>query len=646
MVINLTCEVPFCYKSQPVASAPVFRDFQFKDESRNKNLKVRVGWPNTTGNTKLPIIILSHLALGGGACYENFVRYFICQGYLVIQPTHKDCVKEQREERGFGFLVKEKPKKFIQKIYSNPFFWKDRIADIHLCLTKLSSLNEKVAELKNRLAFDKICIAGHSFGAYTALLAAGLRVNLPPELQTPPYKPTQTPSFDPKVPLFNWTPPCPIQCFICISPQGPGEFGIVEESYSSLSAPILFMTSNKDHSLGEIHQSDWKRKAFDLSKEDEFDKYLVFFYEADHGYGDLAGVPIVSLAAGWSSDIPTQSLVTMMCNAFVDKYLKNKPTASQFLDGNLISDCFNNFGFIEKKAMPKNQNPPPKQTTLFSSPNPLEQQQQYAPNPNQPYPNTAYYSPQYGSNNNLSSPQLQRQAQAPQFQSPPSPAQYGSQGQLPPGQYPPQYYPQQYQQNYPPPSGYPAQQYNQQTPSPYSSYTSQLPQQIPQQQGQFPPGYPQQIPQQSQGQLPPGYPPQQLQSQLSQGQLPPGYPPLQPQQYNQQTPSPYSSYTSQLPQQIPQQPQGQLPPGYPPQQIPQQQSQGQLSPGYPPQQLQSQLSQGQLPPGYPPQQPQPPGQLPPGYPPQQNLQNPSSRYSIPDAEKPPPSVKIDDKQGL
>ncbi len=115
---------------------------------------------------KAPIIIFSH-AFGGCAMQSRFLTEMLtAQGYWVVAPNHKDnrCLNNG----------KVPPVKFPEPSFNKPEDWndktyRDRAEDIQAVLAAL----KQQPEMKEKIDFDRLGLAGHSLGGYTVLGLGG-----------------------------------------------------------------------------------------------------------------------------------------------------------------------------------------------------------------------------------------------------------------------------------------------------------------------------------------------------------------------------------------------------------------------------------------------------------------------------------------
>ena len=317
------------------------KEISLHDTIRNEDVLVNVHYPKPDNgkvehhfeHVKFPVVLISPLALGGKDCYKNLAQNIATAGYVCIVISHQDNVKLQRRKNGVGWLIKEGgPKKIINSVYNTPKFTFERICDILFIIKSFRIIELSIVHLRNHILFDKISIIGHSFGAMTAMLAAGVKVeiakdvvsNLPME-----YAPIK--HEEPNgVTLYSWEIPN-LKSSIIISPMGTGFFGLCDNSFC-YKVPVMFFTGSNDHSIGNEHDNDWKQQAYEKSQVDGIPKYVINFFNADHGFGDIAGSAIVSTFAGWNKDDTIQSYIFRCSCALLDASCTDNRTAQTWLD--------------------------------------------------------------------------------------------------------------------------------------------------------------------------------------------------------------------------------------------------------------------------------------------------------------------------
>jgi predicted dienelactone hydrolase len=161
---------------------------------------------------------------------------------------------------------------------------------------------------------ERIGVGGHSMGAFTADAIAGALVNLPNH------------------PATNFAD-ARVKAVVLLSPQGPGEFGLVDHSWDHVKLPLLSMTGSLD--LGaENHGPDWKKIPFERSQPGA--KYHVFIEGANHMSFISAKMPLPGRAAQGDSILGFTNSASL---AFWDAYLKADAGAKSYL----LSDALPEF---------------------------------------------------------------------------------------------------------------------------------------------------------------------------------------------------------------------------------------------------------------------------------------------------------------
>lgn len=253
-----------------------------RDAQRNKDLDISISYPTKGG--PVPVIIFSHGYGSSNRAYEPLVSHWTSHGYVVIRPSHadagamrqamRDMGAERREQREQGRRERPRPTPEEQQqaaqFHPNPSEsiwekerepqWRDRARDITLVIDSLAELEQRFPELKGKMDVKKIGVGGHSYGAFTALLLAGMKTfgNSPLQLA------------DPRV-----------NAVLAMSPQGiAANRGLTAESWRDVKVPVMFMTGTRDFGAAESETPLWRRDAFEHSPAG--DKYFVLIEGARH----------------------------------------------------------------------------------------------------------------------------------------------------------------------------------------------------------------------------------------------------------------------------------------------------------------------------------------------------------------------------
>jgi predicted dienelactone hydrolase len=226
----------------PVGVVP---DVVLKDAQRaGRDVKITIEYPTKTAGN--PLILFSPGFGGSNRSYVGLSSYWASQGYVVIRVAHADAGKRLGENVDFWSTQTDADRR-------------NRVRDLTLVLDSLESLETEYPELKGKTDATKVVVAGHSYGAYTALLVAGMKTF-----------PGGTSYADPRV-----------KAVVAMSPQGPGEArGLTRESFASINVPTLFMTGSLDRGMAESETPEWRNEAFELASPG--DKWLMVVEHARH----------------------------------------------------------------------------------------------------------------------------------------------------------------------------------------------------------------------------------------------------------------------------------------------------------------------------------------------------------------------------
>lgn len=149
-------------KAQP-APEPKVTDLDWVDAARKREVPVRLYWPTqVAGDAQVPLVVFSHGIGSSRAGYSYLGKYFASHG---IASLHLQHVGSDR-----------------QVWFGNPFMVISRLWDAaseHEAVQRVRDLSYALDELLERSEYGpridraRIAAAGHSYGANTAMLAAG-----------------------------------------------------------------------------------------------------------------------------------------------------------------------------------------------------------------------------------------------------------------------------------------------------------------------------------------------------------------------------------------------------------------------------------------------------------------------------------------
>jgi predicted dienelactone hydrolase len=275
------------------------------DAKRNKDLRVRVFYPAAAG--KYPVIVFSHGAGGSLTCCDSLTRHWATYGYITLQPTHDDSVVARRSTGDEGVRFPQA----VREALKTPSLWESRPQDISFLLDSLPELQKRIAGLSDKVDTSRIGVAGHSMGSYTAEAVGGALVDLPGRVST---------SFaDSRA-----------RAVLCLSPQGPGQFGLSTHSFEKMALPFMGITGSLDN-LGPLANAAWHKTPFDRSPAG--DKFEVFIQGANHMSFITDETPVATHSSRAAAILGYTNSASL---AFWDAYLKNDSAAKQFLQSDVL----------------------------------------------------------------------------------------------------------------------------------------------------------------------------------------------------------------------------------------------------------------------------------------------------------------------
>lgn len=345
--------------NQPVGVIPAG---VIHDAQRNKDLEVSIDYPAKGG--PYPLLVFSHDYGSSDRAYEQLVSYWTTNGYVVARPKHADArivsdamrqilgpepgqettrgrrqarpTKEEIEKRA------EERRKAEAKQMADVWTkerepqWRDRALDVDLVVDSLDQLEQRYPELKGKIDHNKIAVAGHGLGAFTAMLAGGMKTFSNPPLSL----------ADPK-----------IKAVLALSPPGVSENrGLTAQSWADMKLPVMFMAGSAEHGATESEDWNWRKTAY--ANAPAGDKYFVLLQGGTNStflgtFSPIVIEPTSSIGqgtpanprGGYYQQPPSSraissagasrgifSDVRMISLAFFDDFLKGESKGKDFLD--------------------------------------------------------------------------------------------------------------------------------------------------------------------------------------------------------------------------------------------------------------------------------------------------------------------------
>lgn len=223
-------------------------------------LELRLTAPVTGRN--LPVVLFSH---GYGPShyipskdgYAPLVQFWAERGLAVIQPSHASS-----RVSGLG---PDRP--------GAPFYWHERVAEMSAILDQLAEVERQAPAVAGRLDYNRIAVAGHSFGGHTSALLLGA------QLQGEDFS-------DPRIGAGVLLA-APGRGGGDLTPESAARFPFFDVDYAAIQKPILVVCGAEDDPHFTPRGPDWHADAFtDAPGADA----LLTVAAVGHGLGGIAGL--------------------------------------------------------------------------------------------------------------------------------------------------------------------------------------------------------------------------------------------------------------------------------------------------------------------------------------------------------------------
>lgn len=275
---------------------------EWKDAKRDRAVPVKIYLPKSGGPA--PVVLFSHGLGGTRDTYEYLGSHWASHGYASVHIQHLGSDESVWRGKPPGQVMAE-----LKKAVADPRNALNRPLDVRFVLDELTRLNREESPLKGRLDLARAGIAGHSFGAFTTMAAAGQVFSGAAGRSISQSEPR-------------------LKAAIPISPNAPRprEKADLEKAFGSITIPTLHLTGTKDDSpVDPTTKPADRRIPFDYAVKSE--RYLVIFDGADH--------MVFGTKPRSKADEKIQEWVRMGTTAFWDAYLKEDAQAKSWLSTEL-----------------------------------------------------------------------------------------------------------------------------------------------------------------------------------------------------------------------------------------------------------------------------------------------------------------------
>lgn len=248
------------------------------------------------GGRPCPLVVFSHDLGRSRAAYWWLGQAWARAGYVAVFPTHAGSDRALVEGRR-PLAAREA----LMTVAADPGTWRSRPADLLAVIDHLDRLEEQAVALRGRLLRGSIGVAGHSFGACTAQMLAGMEPLIGGRRQG------------------LWREQV-VAC-VAMSPFGLGE-GIDPEALSKVKTPTLLVAGGLDEQPAgretPAHDPAWRLEGFALLPAGQ--AWLIRIAEAHH---------FTFSNGGWGPRVDARhtALVAASTTAFWDRFLRQQPEA-------------------------------------------------------------------------------------------------------------------------------------------------------------------------------------------------------------------------------------------------------------------------------------------------------------------------------
>ncbi len=209
------------------------------------------------GAGPFPLVVFSPNLGRSGNAYGFYADAWAMRGYATLRLSHPGSDIRIFADKAFWNL-----QSIAERVARDPEEWQARVHDVVATIDALPSLAQAHPALR-RVDAGRIAVVGHSYGAFTALTLAGLRVDLP------------------KRPDADLGDPRPV-AFIAMAPPGPGD-AIDERSFAAIGRPVLILAGGAGtqvDSRGKKRPPAWREQPWQLMAPG--DKWLLTIPGAHH----------------------------------------------------------------------------------------------------------------------------------------------------------------------------------------------------------------------------------------------------------------------------------------------------------------------------------------------------------------------------
>jgi pimeloyl-ACP methyl ester carboxylesterase len=253
-------------------------ELEFPDARQGKVLQLAATAPRD--GDALGVVVFSHGFSDQKESYQPLVRPLVCAGWLVLQPNHLDSRVFPGDPR-------------------RPGIWFSRVEDVVHILDLLPEIERRTPDLAGRIDAKRIAVVGHSYGAFTAQLVAGVMMTVG-ERQV---------SFRDRR----------VRAIVAIAPVGSWQV-FRDTAWDDLEIPLLEVQGGKDRPPPPDQP---RRNLVPYDRTKVPGTALLYLPESGHHFGDIYGRGDV----GAETDPRMVEAVARLVVAYLEETVKDRANA-------------------------------------------------------------------------------------------------------------------------------------------------------------------------------------------------------------------------------------------------------------------------------------------------------------------------------
>ena len=294
---------PELYKTESGPNRVRVAKASWRDAARDRVVPVKIYAPRAP-ETALPVILVSHGVGGSRDALEYLGRHWASHGYLSVHLQHagSDINIWQGKPQAVA-------RRALQEAASSREAAFNRPQDVRFAIDHLLAAPLRLSAKSVNIDPARIAVAGHSYGAFTALASAGIAFN--------PFGVSKANFGDDRL--------------VASIAMSAGAFRAQgDEAFDSVTIPTLHMTGTEDHGVVADTRVEERRNAYDRIR--NAPKYLVILDGGDHM---IFGGP--RRGAAKRTDRRHLAIIKSTTTAFLDSFVNGDASATEWLANQLPS---------------------------------------------------------------------------------------------------------------------------------------------------------------------------------------------------------------------------------------------------------------------------------------------------------------------